>query len=57
MKVSEFKKYIREQIIQTLKEEDIKTATDMQKAYNEELSKTKELADELGITMENKKKD
>jgi hypothetical protein len=57
MKVSEFKKYIREQIIQTLKEEDIKTATDMQKAYNAELSKTKELADELGITMENKKKD
>ena len=57
MKVSEFKKYIREQIIQTLKEEDIKTATDMQKAYNAELSKTKEISDELGITMENKKKD
>lgn len=57
MKVSEFKKYIREQIIQTLQEEDIQKATAMQKAYNDELSKTKELSDELGIKAESKKKD
>jgi hypothetical protein len=53
MKVSEFKKYIREQIIQTLEEVSKQDIEDL----NAELTKTKELADELGITMEDKKKD
>lgn len=56
MKVSELKKYVKEQIIQTLEEvskEDIAN----QKQYNDELAKTAELADKIGMKLENKKKD
>ena len=56
MKVSEFKKYIREQIIQTLEQASQKDI-DMQKAFNDALRDTDELVDKLGMKMENKKKD
>ena len=48
MKKSELKSYLREEIIEILSEVDEKDV-ELQKAYNAELEKTKELSQDLGV--------